>query len=114
MRSDISEVFSALGDDTRRTIYEQLLVRPLGSTATELAKSASVSRQAIVKHLQILESAGLAEALREGREVRYLALARGTEPATQWLIEHGAAWDRRIAALERKAKAKRPILRGRP
>jgi len=104
MRSDVSEVFSALADDTRRSIYEQLLARPLGSTATELAKSASVTRQAIVKHLQVLEGAGLAEALREGREVRYLALAGGTEHATQWLIDHGAAWDRRIAALRRKSE----------
>jgi DNA-binding transcriptional ArsR family regulator len=105
MRSDVSEVFSALADDTRRSIYERLLTRPTGSTATELAKSASVSRQAIVKHLQILEGAGLAEALREGREVRYLALARGTGPATRWLIDHEAAWDRRIAELQRKAGA---------
>jgi len=107
MRSDVSEIFSALADDTRRSIYEQLLARPTGSTATELARSASVSRQAIVKHLQVLEGAGLAEALRDGREVRYLALARGTENATQWLIDHGAAWDRRIAALQRKGDASR-------
>ncbi len=106
MKSSVSEVFSALADDTRRAIYEQLLTRPMGSTATELSRSASVSRQAIVKHLQILESAGLAEALREGREVRYLALVHGTERATQWLIDHGAAWDRRIAALQKKAEAK--------
>jgi DNA-binding transcriptional ArsR family regulator len=107
MRSEVSEVFSALADVTRRTIYEQLLVRPEGSTATELAKSASVSRQAIVKHLQILEGAGLAEALRDGREVRYVALARGTEHATQWLIDHGVAWDRRIADLQRRANTTR-------
>ncbi len=106
MRSDVSEVFSALADDTRRAIYEQLLEHPIGRTATQLAQSASVSRQAIVKHLQILEGAGLAEALREGREVRYLALARGTEEVTQWLINQGAAWDRRIAALQKKAGTK--------
>ncbi|MGC2486360.1 MAG: metalloregulator ArsR/SmtB family transcription factor [Acidimicrobiales bacterium] len=105
MRSEVSEVFSALADDTRRAIYEQLLAHPNGHTATELAKSASVSRQAIVKHLQMLEGAGLAQALRDGREVRYLALARGTEHATQWLLDHSAAWDRRIAALQKKAGA---------
>ncbi|MGC2169304.1 MAG: helix-turn-helix domain-containing protein [Acidimicrobiales bacterium] len=103
MRSDVSEVFSALADDTRRAIYEQILSHPSGLTATELARSASVSRQAIVKHLQLLDGAGLARALREGREVRYVALARGADQATQWLLEHSAAWDRRIAALQKKA-----------
>jgi DNA-binding transcriptional ArsR family regulator len=105
MRNDVSEVFSALADDTRRAIYEQLLAHPGGLTATELARSASVSRQAIVKHLQLLDGAGLAQALREGREVRYLALAKGTDQVTQWLLDRSAAWDRRIAALQKKARA---------
>jgi DNA-binding transcriptional ArsR family regulator len=105
MRDAISEVFSALADDTRRGIYEELLTHVDGLTATELAESASVSRQAIVKHLQVLERSGLAEPTREGREVRYLALAQGTDGASRWLIDHAAAWDRRISALEKRAKS---------
>lgn len=107
MRNPTSEVFAALADDTRRAIYEQLLARPRGLTATEFAASASVSRQAIVKHLQVLERCGLAEARREGREVRYYAAAEGTEPASKWLIDHAAAWDRRVAALEEKVRRSR-------
>ncbi|MGH3732382.1 MAG: ArsR/SmtB family transcription factor [Acidimicrobiales bacterium] len=105
MRDATSEVFSALADDTRRGIYEKLLAHVDGLTATELAESASVSRQAIVKHLQILERAGLAGAKRDGREVRYVALAQGTERASQWLIDHADAWDRRIATLRKRASA---------
>jgi DNA-binding transcriptional ArsR family regulator len=108
MKDSISEVFSALADDTRRGIYEELLTRISGLTATELSESASVSRQAIVKHLQVLERSGLAEPRRDGREVRYFALAQGTDRASRWLIDHGAAWDRRIGALEKKSRSPRP------
>lgn len=108
MKDAISEVFSALADDTRRGIYEDLLAHVRGLTATELSESASVSRQAIVKHLQVLERSGLAEPTREGREVRYFAMAQGTERASRWLIDHAAAWERRLDALEKRATAARP------
>ncbi|HEV7958101.1 MAG TPA: metalloregulator ArsR/SmtB family transcription factor [Acidimicrobiales bacterium] len=104
MKDAISEVFAALADDTRRHIYEQLLASANGRTATELSESANVSRQAIVKHLQVLERSGLAEPMRDGREVRYSAAAEGTERASKWLTDHAAAWDRRIAALEERAR----------
>lgn len=104
MRDALSEVFGALADDTRRGLYEQLLASHAGLTATELASSSSVSRQAIVKHLQVLERAGLASPERDGREVRYLATTRGTEPVSSWLIAHAEAWDRRIATLEKNVR----------
>jgi DNA-binding transcriptional ArsR family regulator len=107
MKDAVSEVFSALSDDTRRGLYEQLLTSSRGLTATELCESASVSRQAIVKHLQVLERSGLAEPERVGREVRYVARAHGTEPVSQWLISHAASWDRRIASLEKKVRVPR-------
>ena len=104
MRDAISEVFAALADDTRRGIYEQLLANVNGLTATELSQSASVSRQAIVKHLQVLERSGLATPERDGRDVRYFVATEGTKDASQWLIDHADAWDRRIAALEERVR----------
>jgi DNA-binding transcriptional ArsR family regulator len=105
MNESISDVFAALADDTRRGIYERLLANVSGLTATELSHSASVSRQAIVKHLQVLERSGLAEPERDGRDVRYFVATGGTKDASQWLLDHAAAWDRRIAALEEKVRA---------
>jgi DNA-binding transcriptional ArsR family regulator len=105
MRDAISEVFAALSDQTRRDLYEQLLQSPTGATATELAEEASVSRQAIVKHLQVLTNSGLATARREGREVRYVIASDGTSGATAWLLEHASAWDRRLAALDRQIRS---------
>jgi DNA-binding transcriptional ArsR family regulator len=105
MNGSISDVFAALADDTRRAIYERLLANVNGLTATELSYSASVSRQAIVKHLQVLERSGLAEPERVGRDVRYFVATGGTRDASRWLLDHAAAWDRRIAALEEKVRA---------
>jgi DNA-binding transcriptional ArsR family regulator len=101
MSADVSEVFAALSDPTRRGLYEQLLESPGGRTATELALTASVSRQAIVKHLQVLVRSQLALTRREGREVRYFATTKAAAHASTWLSERTVAWDRRVAALER-------------
>ncbi len=104
MRDSISEVFAALADQTRREIYEQLLESSQGKTATELAEGARVSRQAIVKHLQILTRSGLAEVRREGREARYFVTSSGTSSASTWLQESARAWDQRIATLKEQIR----------
>ncbi|MGB7104258.1 MAG: metalloregulator ArsR/SmtB family transcription factor [Acidimicrobiales bacterium] len=105
MRDDISEVFAALADSTRRKLYERLLESPSGRTATELSEGALVSRQAIVKHLQVLTKTGLAEVRRHGREARYFVSGSGTLGASKWLEDSAAAWDRRLGALEKKIQA---------
>jgi DNA-binding transcriptional ArsR family regulator len=105
MRDTISDVFAALGDPTRRYIYEQLLEDESGRTATELAFGATISRQAIVKHLQVLTRADLAATRRDGREVRYFVQRSGAAGASRWLSERSVAWDRRLAALEEKVRA---------
>jgi DNA-binding transcriptional ArsR family regulator len=104
MTDDISVVFAALSDPTRRRLFEELLENPRGRTATELADGASVSRQAIVKHLQLLANAGLAIANRDGREVRYRASTDAAQSASTWLSVRASAWDRRLAALEQNVR----------
>jgi DNA-binding transcriptional ArsR family regulator len=108
MRDTVSNVFAALADPTRRAIYDELLTYPIGRTATELSSSSEVSRQAIVKHLQVLTRSGLADARREGREVRYLATTDGTAPASTWMADRSRAWDRRVSALEEQIRTKKP------
>jgi len=113
MKDTISDVFAALGDATRRGIYEQLLSSPHGQTATALAGAAIVSRQAIVKHLQVLARSGLVVARRDGREVRYFVAPNGTAGASSWLLKGAEAWDRRIAKLENQSRSG-PRRRGTP
>lgn len=105
MSDALSGTFAALSDPTRRGLYEQLLGDARGATATELAARAHVSRQAIVKHLQVLVRGGLAVARRDGREVRYVASTGGAQSVATWLNVRTAAWQRRVAALKELAAA---------
>lgn len=91
-------VFAALADPTRRAVLEHLLQQGPAS-ATTLAPSFPVSRQAVVKHLGVLGDAGLVSASREGREVRYRAETAPLLDAAAWLAKAGAQWDNRLARL---------------
>jgi DNA-binding transcriptional ArsR family regulator len=94
----VASVFFALGDGTRLSV-----VKKLGAgkalTATALSDGANVTRQAIVKHLQVLEGAGLVTHERRGREVLYALEARRLEVARSFIDRVSAAWDRRIHRL---------------
>jgi DNA-binding transcriptional ArsR family regulator len=98
---DVDAVFAALADPTRRRLLDQLSAEgPL--TATELATSYPVTRQAVVKHLGALTAAGLLDARRQGREVRYGVVPGRLGGASAWLAEVGARWDDRLEALRRQ------------
>jgi DNA-binding transcriptional ArsR family regulator len=97
---EVDAVFAALADPTRRRLLDQLAATgPL--TATELAKNYQVSRQAVVKHLGALSTAGLLKPERHGREVRYGVVAGRLHSASKWLDDVDRRWDGRLSALER-------------
>lgn len=99
-RRPLDELFTALADPTRRDLLERL-VHGGPRTATQFAVDAPLSRQAIVKHLKALESAGLVVAERAGREVRYRATTARLADAVSWLLNASESWDRRTARLRR-------------
>jgi DNA-binding transcriptional ArsR family regulator len=104
-RADLDGVFAALADPTRRGLYERLLAEG-PDTATNLVEDLPVSRQAVVKHLQVLAEAGLVSSQRRGREVRYAASPEPLNPAVGWMVATGAHWDRRLDRLrEQLAKS---------
>lgn len=98
--TDPDAVFAALADGTRRQVM-QALAQVGPATATELASEFTVSRQAVVKHLQALSHAGLVAADREGREMRYRLTPAPMTGAMDWMAEVGSGWDARLAALKR-------------
>ena len=97
----VDAVFAALADPTRRRLLGRLAEQD-SATATELAASEPVTRQAVVKHLQSLGEAGLVTPSREGREVRYAVTAAPLEDAVGWMVTVGAQWDDRLARLRRR------------
>ena len=96
-------VFAALADETRWSILVAL--GEGDASASALAERLPVSRQAIAKHLAVLQAAGLVEPVRVGREVRFRALGSTLSDAARRLDAIGAEWDRRLAAIKRIAEA---------
>jgi DNA-binding transcriptional ArsR family regulator len=95
-------VFAALGDDTRWSILAAL--GEGDASASALAGRLPVSRQAIAKHLAVLQEVGLVEPVRQGREVRYRVLGSELSATAARLDAIGAEWDRRLAAIKRVAE----------
>ena len=101
--SDPGLVFAALADPTRREVLRHVAERgPV--TATELAGELPVTRQAVAKHLAVLQDAGLVAAHREGRENRFTATTAPLAAAERWLADAGRAWDDRLARLATRAR----------
>lgn len=100
MHGGVDAVFSALADGRRRSVVELLAERG-SATATELAASLPVTRQAVAKHLASLDEAGLVLRTRRGREARYQLTPEPLAEAVSWIERVGATWDERLAALER-------------
>jgi DNA-binding transcriptional ArsR family regulator len=97
-------VFAALADPTRRALL-RCIASGAASTPTELAALLPVTRQAVSKHLALLERAQLVDAERSGREVRFQATPAPLGDAIAWMTAVGAQWDDRLAALGRAVDA---------
>ena len=98
MSTALAPIFSALADETRWAILQEL--GRADASASALAARLPVTRQAIAKHLAVLAEVGLVEPLRVGRELRYRALGAKLDETARALEAIGAEWDRRLVALK--------------
>lgn len=105
MRPDSTDatVFAALGDTHRLDLLERLGVGG-AATATRLAEPLSVTRQAVSRHLRVLQDAGLVRTHRSGRDVLYTVEADALREGATWLSAHADAWDRRLRDLKERAE----------
>ncbi|WP_330250388.1 metalloregulator ArsR/SmtB family transcription factor [Nocardia sp. NBC_00565] len=103
-RSAVDDVIGALADPMRRRLLD-LLAAQGEVTATTLAAGLPVSRQAVVKHLAVLDAAGLVTSHRVGREVRYAVRPAALDATARWMAALASDWDRRLARIKRIAEA---------
>lgn len=97
------DVFTALADPTRRRVLDLLAEHGHG-TATSLAAQLPVSRPAVIKHLAVLDRAGLVAARRHGREVRYVVQSAPLAETAAWMARLAATWDQRLDAIRALAE----------
>jgi DNA-binding transcriptional ArsR family regulator len=102
--AEAGEVFAALADPTRWRVLALLAARGEG-TATSLAAELPVTRPAVIKHLNVLDRAGLVQGRRSGREVRYAVRPARLGDTARWLAAVASEWDARLAAIKRIAES---------
>jgi DNA-binding transcriptional ArsR family regulator len=98
------QVLIALADPIRRRILGTLAAEGPG-TATRLAADLPVSRQAVMKHLVMLDRAGLVSVQRHGREMRYRIHPQPLDETAAWLAGMAAQWEQRLTAIRSIAEA---------
>lgn len=97
------QLWSAIGDPTRRRMLDLLLANEQ-ATATSLSERLPVTRQAVAKHLAVLDRAGLVTVSPAGREKRYRIDDAQFARAIAQLNTVGAAWDARLGRIKRIAE----------
>jgi DNA-binding transcriptional ArsR family regulator len=97
-------LWAAVADPTRRRVLDALLERG-EATSTALAGDMPVTRQAVAKHLAVLDRVGLVAGQRRGREVRYAVRPERLDDAAEAMTRVAAQWDRRLARIKRLAES---------
>lgn len=97
------DLWSAIGDPTRRRLLD-LLLRDDGGTATSLSEGLPVSRQAVAKHLVVLDRVGLVHATAAGRERRFRVDEAQLARAAAQLADVGSTWDARLRRIKHLAE----------
>ena len=96
---DPAPIVAALGDRTRLALL-MTLSDGVTRSITMLSADTRLTRQAVTKHLRVLEGVGLVESVRRGRESRYIARPEPLEEARAYLDRVAAQWDDALARLK--------------
>lgn len=93
-----AEIFKALGDPTRRAIFEKLAIGQMN--ASGLREGMQISQPAMSQHLAVLRAAKLVREERQGKFVNYEVDPEGLMLIVTWLSKYRACWPERIEALK--------------
>ena len=94
----------AVADSSRRRVLD-LILRHGEMTPTELAADLPFTRQAVAKHLAVLDRAGLVAIRRSGREVRYSVRPQHLDVAARAMARVAAQWEARLETIKRAAES---------
>lgn len=98
-----NDIFKALADPTRRTIFEKLACAQ-GMNASALRDGMSISQPAMSQHLAVLREAKLVQEERQGRFVNYRINPEGLDLIVQWVARYSTFWPERVDALRQTLK----------
>ncbi|MGN6549691.1 MAG: ArsR/SmtB family transcription factor [Pararhizobium sp.] len=94
----LTAVFQALSDPTRRAVLERLTRGP--ATVSELARPFAMALPSFTQHLGVMEASGLVRSRKEGRSRIYTIEPRPLKAAEHWLSAQRALWERRLDSMD--------------
>jgi DNA-binding transcriptional ArsR family regulator len=97
------DLLEAVADSSRRRVLDLLLAHG-ETTPTVLARELPFTRQAVAKHLAVLDRVGLVRGTRQGREVRYAIKPEHLDQAAKAMARVAARWDARLDVIKRMAE----------
>jgi DNA-binding transcriptional ArsR family regulator len=103
-KGDRASVFAALGDPVRLMLLARI---GDGRSITQLAAGLPITRQAVTRHLRVLEQAKLIQARRLGREMRFVARPARLRQAKDWLEDVARQWDGTLSRLKIHVESKK-------
>ena len=106
----LDAVFSALSDPTRRAILARL-ARARALSVTALADPFAIKLPAVMKHLDVLDEAGLIHRVKRGRTVHVEFAAGSLKTAARWLERHQRFWSASLDRLAAYAEARERMAR---
>jgi len=99
-RAAKAAIFAALGDQTRLLLLARLLNGKQQQSIAELTEDFEITRQAITKHLRVLERAKIVHSVRIGRENLFELNLHRLNEAREYLEQVSAQWDQSLAGLK--------------
>lgn len=96
--ADLSILFQALADPTRRAILARLAAGP--AAVSDLAGPTGLRLPTVMRHLSVLEEAGLIETVKDGRVRTCAIVPEALAPVLSWLDEQRAVWEARLDRLD--------------
>lgn len=103
----IDKIFKAFADPTRREIFHVLMVAASAMSLSQISEQFNISRQAVTRHINVLEDAGLLKTLEHGRERFCEANATPLNEIKNWLSVYDRFWSAKIRSLDNYLKNKK-------
>lgn len=99
MQDNITKLFKAIADPTRREIFHALVLATSALSITQISNQFEISRQGVTKHIKTLEDAGLVYIDSQGRERFCNANAKPLKEVNKWLKFYEQFWDDKLGNL---------------
>lgn len=100
MSSNISKLFKAIADSTRRDIFHALVISTSALSITQISNQFEMSRQGVTKHIKILNDAGLVQINEQGRNRFCHANPKPLKEINKWMQFYSQFWDDSLDKLD--------------